>query len=195
MKFTTKVGPAVFLLVGSTLMLLLSAQPALAAKAGSGWRPIYDLVMKWLNFGIMVFVAVKFGKDPIGAFLRGRRESLAEEIHGFEEKNKRLATRIQETRKALEDSYARFEQIKKKIIVEGEEKKKKIIDQARQESELMFQQTKFQIQNQILHARQQLQSELLERAIDRAIETLPQEITREDNRKLVDRYLDTLAAI
>ena len=196
MKFTTKVRPAVFFLVGATVILLLNAQPALAVTdAASRWRPTYDLVMKWLNFGIMVFVAIKFGKDPIRAFLHGRKESLAEKIQSFEEKNQILGARIQETQKALENSYARFEQIKKKIIVEGEKKKKKIIDQARQESEMMFRQTKLQIQNQILHARQQLLSELLEGAIDRAIEKLPREITLEDNRKLVNQYLDTLAAI
>jgi len=194
MKFTVKDKPIIFFLAAGTVIFLLSAQPVMAAEAGSGWRPIYDLVMKWLNFGIMVFIAVKFGKDPIKAFLRGRRESLAVEIQGFEEKKQRLDDQVQETRQALEDSLTRFEKIKNKIISEGEEKKQKIIDQARQESELMFQQTKFQIKNQILHARQRLQAELVDRAVARAMEVLPGEVTVEDNQKFVSHYLDSLAA-
>ena len=66
-------------------VLLLSTS---AAAAGSGWRPIYDNVMLWVNFFIFVFLAVKFGKKPLLNFLQGQKDEVADQIHRLQkEKN------------------------------------------------------------------------------------------------------------
>ncbi len=33
---------------------------ASAADNPDNWRPVFDLVMRWLNFGIIVFIIVKY---------------------------------------------------------------------------------------------------------------------------------------
>ncbi len=46
------------------LMGLISTE-AMAAEASGDWRSTYDTVMMWINFGILAFVIVKFGREPM----------------------------------------------------------------------------------------------------------------------------------
>ena len=66
--------------------LHLTELNALASEGGGNWRGTYDVVMIWLNFGIFAFLLVKFLKDPLLNFLRGRKDELALEMNQLEEK-------------------------------------------------------------------------------------------------------------
>ena len=55
----------VYFLTGLISFHILGSE-ALAAEDTVGWRPVFDLVMRWLNFGIIVFILVirqKSGKE------------------------------------------------------------------------------------------------------------------------------------
>ena len=47
---------------------------ALSAETSGGWRPLYDEILLWFNFGILVFIFIRYGKTPLMNFLRGRKE-------------------------------------------------------------------------------------------------------------------------
>ena len=67
------------------LAVLISSSPdALAAETTNGWRPIFDLVMRWVNFVIIAFVLVKFGRKPIKDFLSNRRQAIDRQIKKYE---------------------------------------------------------------------------------------------------------------
>ena len=40
----------------------------------------YDLVLRYFNFGIIVFVFIKYAKTPLMDFLRGQKEELARDL-------------------------------------------------------------------------------------------------------------------
>jgi F-type H+-transporting ATPase subunit b len=60
--------------------LLLSGSNALAAENTHNWRSTFDLVMRWINFGIIAFFLVKFGRKPIKDFLANRKEEIDHQI-------------------------------------------------------------------------------------------------------------------
>ena len=64
---------------------LLGSEASAADNSGN-WRPVFDLVMRWLNFGIIVFILIKYARTPIKDFLLSRREEVAREIENIEEK-------------------------------------------------------------------------------------------------------------
>ena len=68
-----------FVLAGMVGFYFLGNE-ALAAEETTSWRSVFDLVMRWLNFGIIAFVLVKYSKTPIKNFLLSRREEVALEI-------------------------------------------------------------------------------------------------------------------
>ena len=168
----------------------LTELTALASENGGNWRPTYDLVMIWLNFGIFAFLLVKYLKTPLINFLRGRQDELAREINQLEEKREQISLKINETQKLFEKSEAHYEKIKAKIIRQGEEKKRELIEAARQESRLMIEQTNVRIGNQINQAKNKFKSEMIDLAISLAMKRLPDEITEADHQHLLNRYLE-----
>ena len=172
---------------------LLGSEASAADNSGN-WRPVFDLVMRWLNFGIIVFILVKYARTPIKDFLLSRREEVAREIETIEEKKEEANKKIQDAVRILDESEVRFARIKKRIIQEGQTKKQKIIEDAQQESKILLKSTMKKIETQLLDAKRAFKSELVDTAISLAMKRLPDEITTEDNRKLTNQFLDSASA-
>jgi F-type H+-transporting ATPase subunit b len=145
--------------------------------------------MRWLNFGIIVFILVKYARTPIRDFLLSRREEVAREIERIEGKKEEANQKIQDAARMLDESEVRFARIKERLIQEGEIKKQKIIEDARQESKILLESTKKRLENQLVDAKKAFKSELVDMAVSLAMKRLPDEITAEDNQKLTDQFL------
>ena len=170
-----------------SLPLLIS--PAFAADEAGGWRSIYDEIMRWLNFSIFVLVIVKFARTPLVDFLKGRKEEVADEIKQVETQKKRAEGDVQGIVQQFEESSRHLEKIKTRILNQGERRKEQIIADARSESEMMLNASKVNIKGQIANARDRLRFEIIDEAIDMALKKLPDEITDQDNAKIVNEYL------
>lgn len=177
-------GPAM------AILLFLAAGTAMAAESASSWRPTYDLAMRWLNFGILAFLIVKFSREPLKLFLLGKKEDIAKEINAAEKALEKTTAQQQETLQAVANRKAKFEKLKQRIIRQGEREKQKIIDDARSESHVMLESAKSKVQDQIRQAKSKLREEMVDTAITLAIDRLPEQITPDDNQQLLDRYIE-----
>lgn len=181
-------------LISALTALMVCCPDALAAETMEDWRPLFDLIMRWLNFAIIAFVLVKFGRKPIKDFLANRKEEIDYQIKKYEQQKEAAAEKVQEATKMLRDSSDRFEEVKQRIIKDGESKKQQIIEKAQQESRMLLEGTQRRIQNQIVEARNLIRSELIESAIALAEKRLPDEITAADEQKLIEHYMEITAA-
>ncbi len=173
------------------LGLHLGGPEAFAAEKTSNWRPTYDLIMRWVNFGIIVFVLNRYAKTPLKNFLRSKKEDLSREIEELEEKKEDANAKIQEIQKTIEESDVRFADLKKRIVQQGEREKLKIVESTQQQSRVMLEDAHRRIDASILQARNTIKDELIDVAIDLAMERLPQAITAVDNEKFVNAYLSS----
>jgi F-type H+-transporting ATPase subunit b len=191
MKHLDKIGGIFFCLIAIGLGLHFLGHDAFAAEKSSNWRPMYDLILRWINFFIIVFVVVKYGKKPIMNFLRGQKDTLAEEIHRLENEKQDAEAKIKETLRAVDESEVRFSELKDRIVQQGEKKKIEIIESAQNQSKMMLQDAKRRIDAHFLHAKNEFRAELIDKAMDMALERLPKEITPEDNDKFARLFLES----
>jgi F-type H+-transporting ATPase subunit b len=176
-------------LCGLLLILHLVGSQALAAESGGGWRADYDVIMMWVNFAILAIVIVKYARNPIKGFFRDQKESIAGNIREIEAQKEANAAEIRQAQQSMQESSARFAEIRQRIIAEGERKKQSIIEGAQRESKLMMENAEFWIERHILLAKEKLRSELIDESIEQALQRLPQVLTPEDRRKFISRYL------
>ncbi len=175
----------------AAILFSMTTTGALAADGQTGWRPIYDLVMRWVNFIILAFVIIKFSRRPLKAFLSRQKEDIAAEIDRLEQTKAELIGHVEDAGKQLEASTLRFEELKQRIVLRGENKKQEIIDKAHQEAEFLMAGARKRVDNQVLQAKKHLRDELIDTAFDLALEKLPGLITGEDSQKLTRRYLES----
>jgi F-type H+-transporting ATPase subunit b len=176
-------------IIAGLLSLHFLGHDAFAAEKASTWRPTYDLIFRWINFGIIVFLVVKYGKTPIMNFLRGQKEKLAQELKRLEDKKQGVSENIEETLKTIDESEVRFAELKERIVRQGEKKKEAIIQTAQNQSKTMLEDAKRRIDTHFIQAKNKFRAEMIDRAIDLAMERLTKEITAEDNEKLTIEYL------
>ncbi len=189
MKGIDKLAGICYFMLTVIVGILLLGTEASAADNSSNWRPVFDLVMRWLNFGIIVFILVKYARRPIKEFLLSRREEVAREIEKVEKKKEEANQKIQDAARMLDESEDRFARVKERIIQEGESKKQKIIEAAQLESKILLESTMKKIENQLLDAQREFKSELVDMAIALAMKRLPDEITTEDNQNFTNQFL------
>ncbi len=161
----------------------------LAADSPAEWRPTYDLIMMWVNFGILVFLLVKLTKTPIIKFFRGQKEELEEELHEAEEQHRVAQEKVAKTQKLLDESEVRLKQLRERILKQGEQKKQAIIDSAMQESRTLLDDARRRVDSQIIQARQKFKAELIDAAIEEAMAKIPSHLTEDDDRQMIDNYI------
>lgn len=171
------------------IIVMISFSSSFADEASNNWRQTYDLVMKWVNFFILAFVLIYFGKRPFMNFLNGRKDAIAREIKMIEDEKQKMVEKVQQTAKELEESEIRFQELKQKIISKGEKEKAAIIEEARTQAKIMFETAKQKLEGRIMLAKQQYKEELIDAAINLAMESLPAILTADDNKKMVNRYI------
>ena len=72
MRAVKKIAGIGGLMVALLISIHLLGTEALAADNSGNWRPVFDLVMRWLNFGIIVFIIIKYARTPVKDFLLSR---------------------------------------------------------------------------------------------------------------------------
>ncbi len=153
-------------------------------------RATWDLVMRWVNFLILVAVIVKYARTPLIAFLKGKRAETAHMIEEIEGKKRLAEEKIKERQIELQASKDRLKLIQDRIISEGQRQKEKMIAAAQQESRMMLETAHTKISGQIRDAHQTIRSELIELATEKAMEKMPQMLTKEDHDQMIRLWMD-----
>jgi F-type H+-transporting ATPase subunit b len=177
------------ILLGGLAGIPFTAALGWAAEDGASWRPTYDLIMMWINFGILAFLLVKYLRAPLLNMLKGEADKTAAVLKQAQEGKEQIDRDVQETLKALENARERLRGTQERIIRDGERQRQRIIESAQHESRMLLDRTRLKIDVQIAEAQLRLKDELIDRAVAMALERLPAEITAEEQARLVDRFV------
>ncbi len=152
-------------------------------------RATWDLVMRWVNFLILVAVIIKYARGPVIDFLKGKRAETALMIEQIEGKKQLAEEKIKERQIELQASKDRLKLIQDRIIAEGQRQKEKMITAAQQESRLMLETAHTKISGQIRDAHQAVRSELIEMATEKAMEKMPRMLTQKDHDQMIHLWI------
>lgn len=172
--------------VGVFLMLTL---PAVALASGPGWRPTYDMAMKWVNFIILAAIIIKYAREPIKNFLAQQKAEVISEIDAMEADKARVIGEIDVARRQAAENRLRLAEMKDRLIAQGETRKQQIVDQAREQGQLMLEEARKKMETRIFQAKEALKMELADMAFEQASQQLPRIISDSDNQRLLDQYM------
>lgn len=185
----------IFILCAGFCSILFFVDFAFAAESTADWRSSYDLVLRWVNFGIIVFLLIKFAKKPLITFLRTPKETLSHEINLLEKEKEKINQSINATTQQLEESVSYCAELKERLISQGMQQQQKIIEGARIQSASIMEASKQNVEMIIQNAKNSFRSKLVDAAFGLVMEKIPNTITDEDNRKLLIQYMDHTSAM
>ena len=164
----------------------------LAQEGTSSGRKIWDNIMLWVNFGILVFLFIKFAKKPLMAFLHGERNKIAKKINNLEDQVKRAMSSMEAEAEKLKKMDESIEEIRERILELGRKEKEEIIEKANILARQMIENAQKEVHYKLETARKRFGEELLETAVSLAAKNMKMVISHEDNEKIIDRFSHTL---
>ncbi len=182
------------LLVGASAAVLLWLMPAdaHAAEKVSEGRKIYDAVMRWVNFGILAFFFMKYGKPALMNFLNGERDRVQKTLHEIEKDLNLSKMRMDEEMKSLEGIEDELQGIRRSILDIGEKQKERILEDARKNASQMISEAKNELDFKMKEAKQDVNNALAEQAVSLAGERLWHAFTEKDNDKQLKEFTFSL---
>lgn len=172
---------------------ILFCGPAAALGAEPDWRPLYDLVMMWVNFVILVAILVKFLHRPLRAFLEERRDIVRETLERLESDKRGIEAEIDALQQSLEERRRRAEALHQRIVDRGRSERRELVAGARQEAHRRLAKARQQIEARQREAWQTLRNDIVDAAVDRAMTELPRHVTPESQKALVDLFLKSIS--
>jgi len=179
--------------VALVLGLLLLAGEAWAAEGVSTGRKIWNNVMLFVNFGILVFLFIKYAKKPLMDFLHGVRRKHEQDLGAVNGRFESARSALDSQDEKLREMEQSIETIQKGIIEMGEKEKAAIIEQARKAAERMIGDAKAYADYRLAMAKKALADEMVDTAIEMVREKLTGALSESDNQRLIDGFLGDLS--
>ena len=183
-----------FLFLGTSAIMILLIPDAFAAEGISKGRKIWDNIMLWINFGILVYFFLKYGKQPLKDFIHGERNKIDTTLDTANEKLDKAKSVLGEESNSLKDIDERLQELKKSIIEMGQKEKEKAIEAAKITANQMMEDAKKMTQYRLDMAKKELKEEMVEIAISLVEGRLKEKISGEDDKILVNQFIDGLDA-
>ena len=186
----------------STLMLLgvtavASAQEGGAAPAGGGLMSIQVNLMFWtlIIFLLVFFILAKFAFKPITAAVEAREKALEEAIEGARRDREAAATLLREHQASIELARNEAQKMIGDARSTGEKVRAEMVEETRKEQQDMLDRARREIDTEKTRAIADMRKEAVELALAAASKVIEQNLSNDNNRKLVETYLSQLGTL
>lgn len=182
--------PFVYFFGFCTVACVWFADPNVYASEGiSTGRKIWDNVMLFVNFGILLFFFLKYVKKPLLDFLRGARDKIQEELDTVGTALSHIKSDKDSQREKLKHMDQRVQELRKSVLELGQKEKEEIIEQAKSAAEKMIRDAEIYSNYRLAMAKKALSDEMVDIAISMVEERLKAGISDEDNQRIIDEFV------
>jgi F-type H+-transporting ATPase subunit b len=181
-------------ILGIAAFVLFSASMGFAAEEAGGEHgsPVMEWVWKIVNFGILVFILVKFAGKPLKGFLAKRTEMIERSLKEAQEAKALAQKALDEVRERLKAKDREMEEIMASARESGEREREALLREGERMGQKVLEQAKTNIDFEFKQAREALKAEAAELAMDIARKKLEEKMTPEVRKKLFEESLAKL---
>jgi F-type H+-transporting ATPase subunit b len=152
------------------------------------------LALQILNFGVLLFLLIKFGGSAINKSLRARHDQLKADMEEAARLRTAAELRFKEQEKRLENLEHELEAMRQAILKEAEHEKARIIAAAEEKAKRVQDETRFQLEQQVKDAELRFRAEVAQASLKIADELLRRSVNGGDEQRLVQSFVAELGA-
>jgi F-type H+-transporting ATPase subunit b len=176
-----------------TAWVLIAPQIAQAGDHAAD-ASIGDLLWPAVNFLILVAAIFHFVRKPAQAFFANRRNEIKTDLEGAASELSIAETTYAKWQRRLIDLESELEEIRATARQRAEAERERILSDARANAERIQADGVAAVKLEVRRAREELRKEATRAAIELAAQQLEREITDADQNRLVDEFIERVAA-
>lgn len=182
----------------AVLVIVLHLAPSLALASGDahgGGNQLVDLGFRVVNFLIFAAILYFAAAKPIRNFLNGRIEGIRKELEEAEKSKEDAEKKLNDYMNRLAGLESEIQEIQDTLVKEGEVERERIIEAAQEAAEKIKQQALFSANQEMKKAIASIREEVADAAVALAEKMLVKDLKKEDQKKLVNDYLQGLGDV
>jgi F-type H+-transporting ATPase subunit b len=145
-----------------------------------------------INFGVLVFLFVRFGKRPLAAVLVKRKETIMREIDEAQRLRRAAEQRLEEYEGRLSKIGVELERVRREFLEQGERDKERIVREAKDRRERMTKDAEILIVQESKQMQKEMLAEVVSEATRLATEILAKRMTLGDHDRFAEGFLSDL---
>jgi F-type H+-transporting ATPase subunit b len=165
-----------------------------SAGEGTGGKALYDLIMRIVNFTVLIGLLVYFTRKPIVNGIRNSIESVRTMLREAEESRLTAEARMKEAEERLDKIDKEVAELLESARQEGETERERILTEAAEAVEKIRKDTILAMEQEVKKSKDTLKKDAAEAAVALAESIMRDKVTPEDHRKFIADYLDKLEA-
>ena len=147
-----------------------------------------------LNFAVLAIGLYLVLRKPLSQALNNRIKGIKDELADLESRKTAVEKQLAEYNDKLASLEKEAEGVIEGYIRQGEEAKARILREAESAADKLKEQARKNIEHEFAQAKLYLQVEVVEKALVKAEELIKEKIAAEDQKRLVDEYLEKVVA-
>ncbi len=155
---------------------------------------LWNEIMLFVNFGVLVFLYIRFAQKPLKNFLKGEGDKISEQLQTIEADVQEARSSMEAESERLKNLDDNLSNITESIIAAGAREKESIIERAQAVADKMVSDAKKEAEFKMLAAKKRFSEEMLDAAIKITAESIKKNITIEDDEKLVTAFSSDLGS-
>ncbi len=181
-------------ILASGIWVLTFAVPAIAAEEGGehGGGSAMEWVWRLLNFGVLVFVLVKFAGKPLKEYLQQRKELIGKSIDEAREAKDLAKRALAEVEERLKLKDKEIAEIIASAKSSGEREKERLVEEGVRLQAKILEHAKANIDYEVKRAKDVIKGEAVDAAMQLAEEKIKGKLTVDDQDKLLKESLKLL---
>ena len=179
-------------------LLLLAPTLAVAEEAthggGHGGGPLdwKGLLLKTVNFAILLAILFKFLRKPVGQGLQDRSEGVRRELEEARAATEAAEAKYQEYKQKVSRLEEEIRALRDEFRAEGERQKERILREGQEAAAAVARNAEAAGANEVKKAKDELRVEAAELAVRLAEEILSRAYTAEDQKKAVRQTIQNV---
>ena len=182
------------LLIGALVFIAVmgfSLDASAMAEISKG-RRLWDNIMLWVNFGILAFLFLRYGKKPLTDFLEGERTKIETTLDAVNGQLGEAKTKLEAEQGKLRDLEGRLQELRERIIELGQREKERTLTMARNSAAQMIEDARKESEYRVAKAKKVLRDEMIDQAVSIVEGKLRTRISSQDNDILLNQFLADL---
>ena len=182
--------------LGGLVVVLAPTVAAASEAAGeAGGNPWYDLIMKFVNFAILVGILFYFLRTPVTPGLADRRANIKRELEEALKAKEAAEAKYREYKAKVANLEAEVRRIQEDFQVEGERQKDRILAEAEKAAESIRAHAEAAGANEVKRASDELRAEVGRLAVELAEQMLVKAYTAKDQEHAVKLTIQNIEGL
>lgn len=183
-----KILPRVISIV--SVLLLATFAVVLASEGGGEGSSLSTMIWRVVNFIILMALLWKLLADKIRTYFVDRREEIAQMIDEADKAKADAEAQYTDIQQKLKNVEKDIQDIKGAIMGELGSEKARIIEEGKVAAERIIQQAKWTAEQEVVKAKNELKDHVVEMAGDMASGMITKSMTPDDQKRILEEYLE-----